>query len=135
MTTREAPETWWIVGDDKGPDRIPYIEIAAGEMGTESYVEVCQVTGEFDGEDTWTITPKVRERAALIACAPALSSTVDSLVAALRPIVEAHEKAADQIGDSDLDNEQPRGVWVTLGDFRRARAALSQAAMRGEGGK
>lgn len=43
---------------------------------------------------------------------------------ALRPFVEAYEKAADPIGDSDLYNEQPRHVTVTLGDCRRAASLL-----------
>jgi len=43
---------------------------------------------------------------------------------ALRPFVEAYARAADVIGDSDLDNEQPRHVTVTLGDCRRAASLL-----------
>lgn len=42
------------------------------------------------------------------------------LRAALDPFVTAYRKGADPIGDSDLDDEQPRSVSVTLGDLRRA---------------
>ena len=42
------------------------------------------------------------------------------LRAALDPFVTAYRNAADPIGDSDLDDEQPRHVFVTLGDLRRA---------------
>jgi hypothetical protein len=48
----------------------------------------------------------------------------DAIIRALRPFVEAYAKAADPIGDSDLDDEQPRHVTVTLGDCRRASALL-----------
>lgn len=43
---------------------------------------------------------------------------------ALQPFVLAYAKAADPIGDSDLDNEQPRHVTVALGDCRRAASLL-----------
>lgn len=43
---------------------------------------------------------------------------------ALSVFVEAYARAADPIGDSDLDNEQPRHVTVTLGDCRRAANLL-----------
>ena len=48
----------------------------------------------------------------------------DAIIQALRPFVEAYAEAADPIGDSDLDNEQPRHVTVTLGDCRRAANLL-----------
>jgi len=48
----------------------------------------------------------------------------DAIILALKPFVEAYAAAADPIGDSDLDNEQPRHVTVTLGDCRRASALL-----------
>ena len=48
----------------------------------------------------------------------------DRIIQALRPFVEAYAKAADPIGDSDLDNEQPRHVTVTLGECRRAARLL-----------
>ena len=48
----------------------------------------------------------------------------DAIIQALRPFVEAYARAADPIGDSDLDNEQPRHVTVTLGDCRRAANLL-----------
>jgi len=51
------------------------------------------------------------------------------LEAALRPFVDAYKKAADPIGDSDLYDEQPRSVSVTLGDCRRAALLLSQIAL------
>ena len=44
--------------------------------------------------------------------------------AALAVFAEAYAKAADPIGDSDLDDEQPRHVTVTLGDCRRAASLL-----------
>jgi len=49
----------------------------------------------------------------------------DKIIQALRPFVEAYARAADPIGDSDLDNEQPRHVTVTLGDCRRAANLLN----------
>lgn len=48
----------------------------------------------------------------------------DAIIQALRPFVEAYARSADPIGDSDLDNEQPRHVTVTLGDCRRAANML-----------
>jgi hypothetical protein len=48
------------------------------------------------------------------------------LEAALKPFVEAYSSAADPIGDSDLYDEQPRSVHVTLGDCRRAALLLRQ---------
>lgn len=50
--------------------------------------------------------------------------TTEQLIRALKPFVEAYAEAADPIGDSDLDNEQPRHVTVTLGDCRRAASLL-----------
>ncbi len=47
-----------------------------------------------------------------------------ALAGALRSFVAAHDKKADHIADSDLDNEQPRSVDVTLGDIRVARRLL-----------
>jgi hypothetical protein len=44
--------------------------------------------------------------------------------AALAVFAEAYARAADPIGDSDLDDEQPRHVTVTLGDCRRAASLL-----------
>lgn len=51
----------------------------------------------------------------------------DPLRDALRPFVDAYVSDEDPISDSDLDDEQPRGVYVTLGDCRRARRALERA--------
>ncbi len=48
----------------------------------------------------------------------------DAIIHALRPFVEAYVRSADPIADSDLDNEQPRHVTVTLGDCRRAAQLL-----------
>lgn len=48
----------------------------------------------------------------------------NQLRAALRPFVDAYKKSACPVGDSDLDNEQPRSVSVTLGDCRRAARVL-----------
>lgn len=53
-------------------------------------------------------------------------SMADRLEEALRPFVESYKQNADPVGDSDLDNEQPRDVWVTLGDCRRARSVLQE---------
>lgn len=49
---------------------------------------------------------------------------VAKLTAALRPFVQAYVNARCEISDSDLDNEQPVHVTVTLGDCRKADAAL-----------
>lgn len=51
----------------------------------------------------------------------------DKIILALRPFVEAYARDANPIPDSDLDNEQPRVVRVTLGDCRRAAAAIIRA--------
>lgn len=57
--------------------------------------------------------------------APSNKTDIEKLERALRPFAEAYAKAADPIGDSDLDNEQPRHVTVTLGDCRRAANLLN----------
>lgn len=54
--------------------------------------------------------------------------TLEQVVAALRPFVIAYNKKADHIGDSDLSNEQPRYVDVTLGDCRKAARLLARLA-------
>lgn len=51
--------------------------------------------------------------------------TTEQIIRALKPFVEAYAEVADPIGDSDLDNEQPRHVTVTLGDCRRAALLLN----------
>jgi hypothetical protein len=45
---------------------------------------------------------------------------------ALRPFVESYRKDADPVGDSDLYDEQPRAVRVSLGDCRRAYRAIRE---------
>lgn len=47
-----------------------------------------------------------------------------ALKLALQPFALAYALAADPIGDSDLDNEQPRSVAVMLGDCRKAASLL-----------
>lgn len=47
------------------------------------------------------------------------------LAQVLAPFVEAYSKAACPVGDSDLDNEQPHSISVTLGDCRRAKTVLA----------
>lgn len=56
------------------------------------------------------------------------AARIQGLVQALQPFVEAYERKADHIGDSDLDNEQPRYVDVTLGDCRKAARLLARLA-------
>ncbi len=46
------------------------------------------------------------------------------LYAALKPFADAF-RAATNPGDSDLDDEQPYHITVTLGDLRRARRLVS----------
>lgn len=48
----------------------------------------------------------------------------NKLADALRPLVAAYIKSADPLGDSELYDEQPRALQVTLGDCRRAAMAL-----------
>ena len=48
----------------------------------------------------------------------------DRIIQALKPFVEAYVRDAAAVPDSDLDDEQPRHVAVTLGDCRRAAALL-----------
>lgn len=43
---------------------------------------------------------------------------------ALQPFVLAYATAADPIGDSDLDDEQPRTITLRLGDCRKAASLL-----------
>ena len=56
-----------------------------------------------------------------------MDQRVADLIAALRPFVAAYEKHSDPIGDSDLYDEQPVTVWVTLGDCRKAARVLAEA--------
>jgi hypothetical protein len=56
--------------------------------------------------------------------APPKAEDAHKLRLALLPFVLAYAEAADPIGDSDLYNEQPRSVSVTLGDCRKAAALL-----------
>ena len=51
---------------------------------------------------------------------------IEQLESALRPFVVAYEKYADPIGDSDLYNEHPRAVYVSLGDCRKAARILER---------
>ena len=46
------------------------------------------------------------------------------LIGALRPFVADFDRQSDP-GTSDLDNEQPMNIRVSLGDCRRARLALA----------
>jgi hypothetical protein len=55
---------------------------------------------------------------------PKMPPIPELLEQALKPFVDAYTKHADQIGDSDLYDEQPRSVHVTLGDCRRAHLLL-----------
>lgn len=49
------------------------------------------------------------------------------LIDALRPFVESYRQQDSAIGDSDLYDEQPMSVHVTLGDIRKASRALWRA--------
>lgn len=49
---------------------------------------------------------------------------IEKLRTALQPFAQAYANVADPIVDSDLDDEQPRHVAVTLGDCRRAASLL-----------
>lgn len=71
--------------------------------------------------DRYRCRHNVRRGEACIFC------RLDWAIAALRPFAEHHEKHSDPIGDSDLYDEQPRTVQVTLGDLRRAARALAAA--------
>ena len=51
-------------------------------------------------------------------------SQKQALIQALRPFVDAYRRDEDHIANSDLDDEQPVTVYVTLGDCRRADRAL-----------
>lgn len=57
---------------------------------------------------------------------------IERLRAALRPFVQSYVDRADPIGDSDLYPEQPVTVFVTLGDCRRANAALGYLTKEGK---
>jgi hypothetical protein len=48
----------------------------------------------------------------------------EQLARALKPFVDSYERDCDPVGDSDLYNEQPRIVQVTLGDCRRAASVM-----------
>ena len=63
------------------------------------------------------MTGKIDEAIAVVKKAQA---EIFKLRAALDPFVTAYRKAEDKIADSDLYDEQPRSVSVTLGDLRRA---------------
>ena len=54
------------------------------------------------------------------------------VVDALQPFVAAYKKTADDIGDSDLYDEQPRSVHVTLGDCRKAARVLAAIIAKAE---
>jgi len=56
------------------------------------------------------------------------ATPAEKLIKALQPFVDAYVKHEEPIGDSDLYDEQPRSVHVTLGDCRRARALLREIA-------
>ncbi len=53
-----------------------------------------------------------------------LIARIEQLERALRPFVDAYKREACPVGDSDLYNEQPRAVRVTLGDCRLAARVL-----------
>lgn len=53
-----------------------------------------------------------------------LRERVKVLAGCLRPFVQSYLRDECPVSDSDLYDEQPRSVHVTLGDCRRARAAL-----------
>lgn len=53
---------------------------------------------------------------------------VADLITALKPFVAAYQAHSDPIGDSDLYDEQPRSVDVTLGDLRLAERVLGEAS-------
>lgn len=85
--------------------------------------------------DPWLVRQLRRDAAALQAATISgieAASAVDAirihkLVEALRPFVAAYQKR-DHIADSDLDNEQPICLYVTLGDGREAQRVLREIA-------
>lgn len=49
----------------------------------------------------------------------------DELYDALTALVADFDKSGGEpVGDSDLDDEQPKHMWTTLGAIRRARRAI-----------
>lgn len=65
------------------------------------------------------------ERSQLLYVIEGLRAERERLQRALSPFVASYRKAADPVDDSDLDNEQPRAVTVTLGDCRYASQQIS----------
>jgi hypothetical protein len=55
-----------------------------------------------------------------------LHKRIEALTKALARYVNAYASSADPIGDSDLFDEQPIAVRVTLGDHRHAARVLSE---------
>src|SRR5208337_3760098 len=58
-----------------------------------------------------------------------LAERVKVLEDALRPFAEAHADSGEPIGDSDLDNEQPRSYHVELGAWRKAESVIAHYAV------
>lgn len=105
-----TPGPWEIIGDDANQG-VPFIAIGAGEMGTSTYRNVCEVYGNGDDLE---LTDEDRAQAHLIAAAPALYGALD----------RALELAADlEEGGRVFSPEQ-------LAEIRRFEAVLAQA--RGE---
>jgi hypothetical protein len=53
-----------------------------------------------------------------------LETRIRELESALYPFVASFQRYSDPIGDADLDNDQPRDVFVKLGDCRNAVRVL-----------
>lgn len=88
-----------------------------GSDTAEDYRIVASVVWPPDAVDDMLRDQRVRDAA-------------HDLLAALQPFVDAYRKAACPVGDSDLYDEQPRHVGVTLSDCRRAVTALRKAGGR-----
>lgn len=87
-------------------------------------------------DDAWVIAQARRHVAELqqatisgIEAASAVDAIrIHKLIEALRPFVAAYQRHADPIGDSDLYDEQPRSVFVLLGDCRKAASVFREIA-------
>jgi hypothetical protein len=107
---KSTPGPWEILGEDRGADDVPYIEISSGECGTPSFKSIAFVQSQFDGaNDDWKITDADLANAHLLAAAPDL---YEALVIARGEIARVHQ----------LRSARPQ-----------IDAALSRA--RGEGGE
>lgn len=98
---RASDGRWWILGEDEGPDRVPYLEISSGECGTKDFVSICHVQPDMNEDNEFVLTEANHATAAFIAWSRTgvleLADEIERLEVNRESMIETQQESYDQI--------------------------------------